>query len=72
MKRVRNCTLALLLGLCAPLLIWVGAGVALYQRRRQANLVKQALPDLVCSIDADCPPGYVCVNDRCVPQETAA
>lgn len=72
MKRLRNCTLALLLGLCVPLLIWVGAGVALSQRRRQANLVKQAFPDLVCSIDADCPSGYVCLNGRCVLQEAAA
>ena len=24
-------------------------------------------PNLTCSIDADCPPGYVCFNGRCIP-----
>ena len=60
MKRLRNCVLALLMGCCAPILIWVGVGVALYQRR------KEAFTKLVCSIDADCPPGYVCVGGHCV------
>lgn len=23
-----------------------------------------------CSIDADCPPGYICVNGRCVRAES--
>jgi len=58
--RCRNCVLALLMGFAMPLLIWVGAGVAFYQRR------KLALADnLVCSIDADCPAGFVCVNGQC-------
>lgn len=67
MKRLRNCIVALLLGCSTPVLIWVGAGVALYQRRKEANLLKQALPNLACSIDADCPPGFVCLNGQCVP-----
>ncbi len=67
MKRFRNCIVALLIGLSTPLLIWVGAGAALYQQRKQANLLKQALPNLVCSLDTDCPPGFVCVGGRCVP-----
>jgi len=25
--------------------------------------------ELVCSVDADCPPGYRCVGGRCVPAE---
>ena len=24
-------------------------------------------PSSLCSIDADCPPGYVCANGRCMP-----
>ncbi len=67
MNALRNCILALLLGCSVPLLIWVGAGSALYQWRKQSKLLKRALPDLVCSIDADCPSGYVCFNGRCVP-----
>lgn len=66
MKRLRNCTLALLIGLCTPLLIWVGAGSALYQSRKQKNLVKRALTNVACSIDTDCPPGFVCVSGYCV------
>ena len=69
MKRLRKCTLALLLGCCAPLLIWVGLGSAIYQRRREVSLIKQALPDLACTIDTDCPVGYVCMGGRCVPQK---
>ena len=72
MKRLRNCTLALLLGCSAPLLIWVGAGVALYQKRRAVSPLKQALSGVACSIDADCPPGYICLNSRCFPKESVA
>ncbi len=61
MKRLRNCGLALLLGCCTPLLIWVGAGSALYQSR------KQILKNIACAIDADCPPGFVCAGGSCVP-----
>ena len=68
MKRFRNCGMALLLGSCAPLLVWVGAGAALYQWRKEAKLLKQALPELSCSIDTDCPPGFVCMGGRCIPQ----
>ena len=67
MKRLRNCMLALLIGCCTPLLIWVGAGTALYQRRKEKNPLKRALSNLVCSVDIDCPPGFVCVEGRCVP-----
>ena len=67
MKRLRNCMVALLMGLCAPVLIWVGAGCAFYQDRKQKNLLKQALPDATCSLDTDCPPGFVCVSRQCVP-----
>ena len=66
MRRLRNCTLALLIGLCTPLLIWMGAGSALYGSMRRARLLKRALPDLTCAIDADCPSGFVCLGGRCV------
>ncbi len=64
MRRLRNCILVLLLGCCTPLLIWVGLGSALYQRSKEANLLKQPLPNLTCRIDADCPPGYICLDGK--------
>ncbi len=67
MRGLRNCMLALLAGLLAPLLIWAGAGVALHQSRQRSGLLKRALHDLACSIDTDCPAGYMCVSGHCVP-----
>ncbi len=66
MKNCRNCIIALLLGSAAPLLVWAGAGVALYQRRQEARLTRKTSAGLVCSIDSDCPPGFVCFNGYCV------
>ncbi len=70
MKRLGNCVMALLFGCRMPLLIWTGVGVALYHRRKDTNLLSRALLNLACFIDADCPPGYVCFNGRCVPHES--
>ena len=70
MKKVRNCISALLIGCCMPLLIWAGLGVALYQRKKEANLLKQALANMMCSINADCPPGFVCLDGHCIPART--
>ncbi len=64
MKTLRNCTVALLLGLSAPVLIWVGAGAALVSARREKMAVRQPA---TCSVDADCPPGFVCIGGRCTP-----
>lgn len=70
MKRLRNCMVALLLGLSTPVLIWVGAGSAFYQYRKQAKLLKGALPRFTCAVDADCPPGFICINGHCMSEET--
>ena len=67
MRRLRNCITALLLGCCAPGLIWVGGGSVLYQSLKQRKLLKRAIPDLVCSLNVDCPTGFVCVSGHCVP-----
>jgi len=67
MKSFRNVCVALLFGCFMPVLIWVGVGTAVYQFRKEAKQVKQAIPDSVCSIDTDCPPGYICISGRCVP-----
>jgi hypothetical protein len=67
MRHLRNALLALLIGCFVPMVIWVAGGVALYQRRKGRELAGAALPDLACSIDTDCPHGYMCVNGYCVP-----
>lgn len=69
MKRLRNCIIALFFGCCTPLLIWVGIGTALYQKRKTTKLPEKALPNVACSIYADCPPGFVCVGGYCVPEK---
>jgi uncharacterized protein (DUF927 family) len=67
MRGFRNVTYALLISLATPVLIWVGAGSALLHSRKESEQLKKAIPNLVCSIDTDCPPGFMCVNGRCVP-----
>jgi len=37
---------------------------------KETNLQEQVPPDLVCSVDTDCPEGFMCVNGRCVPERT--
>ena len=36
---------------------------------RAAKLYKGALSKLSCSLDTDCPPGYVCVGGRCIQEQ---
>ena len=33
------------------------------------NTIKETIDSLVCSIDTDCPAGYVCVEGRCIPHQ---
>lgn len=37
-------------------------------RRKMPGRIKETIDNLVCSIDTDCPTGYVCSNGKCVPQ----
>lgn len=68
MRRVRNVLIALLIGCLAPVIIWVAGGVALYQSRKGKSAFKKALHSMACSIDTDCPPGYICLNGCCIPE----
>ncbi len=62
----------LVLVLVAPFLllpvafIWYLNIGGLYQAIRQGQLKEKVLLELACSTDADCLPGYVCVNRKCV------
>lgn len=68
MRRLRNCIIALLIGMCTPLLIWVAAGAALYQHNKARRL--QIIGGMVCSTDTECPPGFMCTAGRCVPRQS--
>lgn len=68
MKKVGYILLAVLVGILMPFTIWAAAGSALYSQRQRSKLVKKALSSLVCKIDVDCPPGYICVDGRCIPE----
>jgi hypothetical protein len=37
-------------------------------KRKVTGSIKESIEVLVCSIDADCPEGYLCVGGKCVPQ----
>jgi len=55
----------------APTLALAGMGINLYKtvsvRLGSKVSAKTQRTNLVCSTNADCPPGLVCVNGRCVP-----
>ncbi|HEY82372.1 MAG TPA: hypothetical protein G4O01_03670 [Dehalococcoidia bacterium] len=59
---VLTVALSPLMILAWPLLIGAGAGVSLFRGWKRPDVNR------VCSVDADCPPGFVCVNGRCVPE----
>ena len=53
-------------------IIWyinIGGMVSAVKGRRAVKQVEKTPSSLTCSVDADCPPGYVCLNGRCVPQD---
>jgi hypothetical protein len=57
---------ALILGILVMLmpvvLIWYILGGGIYHTLNDKRVSK-----LVCSIDTDCPPGYLCFDGRCIP-----
>ena len=69
-KTAGHVLLALLIVCLAPVSIWVAAGSALYQHRKMKALVKSTNGKLTCSLDSDCPPGHVCLNGYCIPEQS--
>jgi hypothetical protein len=39
------------------------------KRRRKERLLEKAIPDVTCALDIDCPPGFICLEGRCIPQK---
>ena len=55
-------------------LVWyicIGGICVAITGKKRAKLFEKAATNLTCSINADCPKGYVCVNGRCVPAGAA-
>jgi hypothetical protein len=53
--------------------IWylnIGGILKAIKNRGVARQFEEALSDLTCSVDADCPLGYMCLGGRCVPEGT--
>ena len=40
--------------------------------KKRAKLFEKTPTNLTCTINTDCPEGYVCVNGRCMPARSAA
>ena len=61
--------LAVLAGFAAPLLIWAAVVNGLGQLYQEWRVIRAGLlaGKLACSLDTDCPPGYVCGGGRCIP-----
>ena len=50
--------------------IWylnVGGIYAAIKTKKEVKLLGKTLTNLICSIDTDCPRGFVCFDGRCVP-----
>jgi len=63
-KRVGYLLLFLTIGALMPVSILVAGGAAMRQKRRLSKL--SASEGTSCQIDQECPPGFVCLNGRCV------
>lgn len=52
-----------------PVLIWVAAiiNIRMALTGRRASRRLQVAEAVACHIDTDCPPGYRCLEGRCVP-----
>jgi ABC-type uncharacterized transport system YnjBCD permease subunit len=68
-KSARAAFLAVLAGISAPLLIWVALVAAIRQVYAEWRVTRTQLHagNVACSIKSDCPPGYHCIDGRCLP-----
>jgi hypothetical protein len=45
----------------------VGGISKVLRKRQESGVFKRVLRNMTCSVNDDCPDGYVCVGGRCVP-----
>ena len=69
LKRTRGVCLVMLSSIAAPLLIWAAIIVAFRQMLAEWRNTRAGLlaGNLICNLDTECPPGYQCVEGRCLP-----
>jgi len=67
-KRVGAVFLALLAGVCVPLLVWWVNIAGFWQLFAEWQGTRAQFRKLVCATNADCPPGHACISGRCLPQ----
>jgi hypothetical protein len=46
----------------------IGSVLTAIKSWRVAKRSKEVPLNLTCSVDTDCPTGYICVGGRCIPQ----
>jgi hypothetical protein len=46
----------------------IGGIAAVVRERRALKLLEKSPSNQTCTIDSDCPAGYVCVNGCCIPE----
>ncbi len=59
-----------LVALIPAALVWyicIGGICAAITSKKRAKLFEKAATNLTCTIDTDCPQGYVCLNGHCMP-----
>jgi len=69
LKRTWAVFLAMLAGISLPLLIWVAIIIVFRQMYLEWRAIRAGLlaGNLTCSLTADCPPGYQCLQGKCLP-----
>jgi hypothetical protein len=66
MERVLAAFLTVDAYILLPVVVGLAIAGLLWLRERRAHR-KASIRELVCSIDADCPPGFTCIGGLCVP-----
>ena len=59
-------SLAVLIVLIPVVFVWYIAGGSIYLALKRS--LQKSKKSITCSIDSDCPAGYICFEGKCVPE----